>query len=384
MKNKYKTHRILKSLILAFCIFTLSIFSASAAIDFKYIDDINNMSDQQIINEIIKITDMSQDDINWYVKQGTPLKTILEVEYNVKANKNLPFIVKQAPYSPVIVATPDVQKSYLKQIDNFSISDTEKENMKLALIDIWNRAPDNITNRDYPVLEKFGEEQSLYFRKILKLDESNRQQIITPKWGGTGGGNVHGTIAAASVYKSTGNIAWRDIAWTHALDPDNVDEGMDRYYLHYYHPSVPIVGGAPGACLLFSTYAKNNYPLNKNSAYTYFGSASHYIADIGNPMHTDGPVQQYLNQPVHGAYEKHVSDSWSAGHWYSNIVNNNNQKYTVSNPGTSTQNLATYSTQFYSNLWNQVSANPTPDALYQNTILQTAKYNLGLAYYIKS
>ncbi len=126
------------------------------------------MSDQQIINEIIKIIDMSQDDINWYVKQGTPLKTILEVGYNVKANKNLPFIVKQAPYSPVIVATPDVQKSYLKQIDNFSISDTEKENMKLALIDIWNRAPDNITNRDYPVLEKFGEEQSLYFQKILK------------------------------------------------------------------------------------------------------------------------------------------------------------------------------------------------------------------------
>ncbi|MDK2948289.1 MAG: hypothetical protein PWQ63_1449 [Methanolobus sp.] len=345
--------------------------------------------------KLIDEYDFTLEDIQYYEDLGFDAKTILKTESKVKYSKSLPQIIQNAPYRPMITADTDSQKAILKHIDNFSVSKTEKEEMKKSLIDIWSRVPNKITEDDYTALTKIGVTLDAYLGETY-WDEDGTEDVNI-KWSGTGSKNVHGDFIYYGVMGVYNNANWANTAKACANDPDNgtLDSGAMRYYNHYYHPTVPITGGAPGRCLYFSQYAKNNYANNKNVAFYDLGLASHYLSDVGNPMHTDGPagqtIQYILSNDLHAAYEKYVSTNWSSGYNYKSIVTSNTASKTVTSPSSAAQSLAAFSNPYYDTLWDELMSNPTGfgsdvDVRYATSkvIRETAKYNRGLAAYIST
>lgn len=335
------------------------------------------------------------EDIQYFEDLGFDAKTILKTESKIKYRKSLPQVIQEAPYCPMVTADAESQKAILNHIDHFSIPDTEKEEMKIAMIDIWSRVPDKITTDDYPILTKIGVTLETYLGDTYWNDDGTEDVSI--KWSGSGTRNVHGDFIYYGVMGAYNNANWATTAKACANDPDNgtLDSGAMRYYNHYYHPSVPYTGGAPGRCLYFSQYAKNNYATNKNVAFYNLGLASHYLSDMGNPMHTDGPagqtIQYFLSNNVHVAYENYVSTNWDSGYNYKSIVTSNNVPNPVTNPGSAAQSLAAFSNPYYQTLWDELMSNPTGfgsdiDVRYATTkvIRETAKYNRGLAAYIST
>ncbi len=60
----------------------------------------------------------------------------------------------EMPYWYLLEADPEQQKILFSYIDNCYVSDEEKNEMKMAMEDMWNRYPDQITGQDYLMLEK--------------------------------------------------------------------------------------------------------------------------------------------------------------------------------------------------------------------------------------
>ena len=335
---------------------------------------------------------ITQDEINYYSKKGYDAEKILKVESRIKYLQSLPEVIKQAPYRPMVSADTETQQAILKHIGNFSLTDAEKQEMEESMKDIWSRFPDKITKDDYPTLTKIGTALDTYLAETY-LDEGVNGGISV-QWAGTGSNtNIHGDLIYYGVNGVYKNTNWASMAKSHANDPDSTDTGLARYYNHYYRPHIPYLGSAPGKCLLYATYAKNNYASNKDAAFLNLGISSHYLSDVGNPMHTDGEIPQAFDSASHYAYETYVMNNWASGFKFRDIVSSNTASISVTDPSTTTKNLASYSNQYYDTLWTQVTKDPTQATLNKNSdvwyittqvIRHTAKYNRGLAAYIKT
>lgn len=81
-----------------------------------------------------------------------------EVEDYLALQASLPTVVKVMPYSGLAFAAtkPKSQAIKMKYIDNFDVSEEEKERYKTGLQDIWDRYPFNITKDDYPFMAELG------------------------------------------------------------------------------------------------------------------------------------------------------------------------------------------------------------------------------------
>ncbi len=60
----------------------------------------------------------------------------------------------EMPYWYLLEADPEQQKILFSYIDNCYVSNEEKNEMKMAMEDMWNRYPEQITGQDYLMLEK--------------------------------------------------------------------------------------------------------------------------------------------------------------------------------------------------------------------------------------
>jgi hypothetical protein len=98
-----------------------------------------------------------------------------EVEDYLALQASLPYVVKAMPYSGLAFAAtkPESQDVYMHYIDNFDVSEKEKERYKNKLHDVWDRYPFEITVYDYPFMLEIGpmiEEQafSIYSQEELE------------------------------------------------------------------------------------------------------------------------------------------------------------------------------------------------------------------------
>jgi hypothetical protein len=332
--------------------------------------------------KLIEEYNFTVEDIQYYKDLGFDAKTILKTESKVKYIGSLPAVVQEAPYRPMLVADSETQKAILGHIDGFSVSDTEKKSMKEAMSDIWSRMPDGITTEDYSTLEEIGGQLNSYLGDRYWKDE------VTAKWTAT----PHGDFIFHAVMNVYDNRYWANYAKSYADDPDSMDTGFARYYNHFYHPVFPTAGGAPNQCAFYGAIALNYYTAGDSfNAFKNLGYSSHYLSDVGNPMHTDGVIDQYLDEAPHIAYENYVYSNWDYGYNYRSIVSSNTASKTVTNPVTATKNLAAYSNPYYDTLWDEITANPSGfgsdiDVRYATSkvIRETAKYNVGLAEYIST
>lgn len=189
------------------------------------------------------------------------------------------------------------------------------------------------------------------------------------------------------VYK---NSQWADWAAATAPQPDYTDTGANRYWYHYYNPSVG--GGAPDACSACAGVAKTYYSMGssyRQKAFENLGNASHYLSDVGNPMHTGLSFDTFKKDP-HLKYEQYVDSNWTSGCKYSQYVDNNAGIKSVTDPSQAVKDMAAFSKSYYSQLWGEISNNPnnfnttTTRYITAQVLIETAKYNAGLAKYIST
>ena len=93
------------------------------------------------------------------------------------------------------------------------------------------------------------------------------------------------------------------------LGGSELDYFSSRTYLHLYDP-IHEYGGAPLECLRYTVLAKDMFNIGNNyEGYKYLGYASHYLEDVGTPVHTDMDVINQLS--FHLGYEEWIDLHWT-------------------------------------------------------------------------
>lgn len=336
---------------------------------------------------------------------------------------NIDQSIKDAtPYYYLLVLNDEGKQNYLKNLDAISsisdskaqISPEEKEKIKKGLNSIWDNYPvisetskgdsgypsygGTITTLKLsPELKRVrlsDEENTLLERSQYLLKESYEQTLanaVTPKWVGS---PSHQRISYWAAYKES--FPNPSTVSSVADDPDTwYDSSPEPFKTvfhslnHYYSPLG--VGGAPQNTYDYVWFAENEYDSGSyTQAATDLGYASHFIEDVGNPMHTGREWDQYNNQWVHSNYETYVGN-----HWYYDFetpVANNNNYFWYTDWAQGTRDLAGYSNGYldtlYTNVYNKgqnwnLAQDSAIDSTTQNVILRTAKYTNGLALYAR-
>jgi PKD repeat protein len=234
----------------------------------------------------------------------------------------------------------------------------------------------------------------------------------------------HNSYAYYAALKASFSPSDSDTAAMAAMYPDDIidniqvpdpfspqqKQAINLLYHSYYHYWNPIfffgLGGAPGRCNYYTLIAKgySNPPIQDPvSVATNFGYASHYLTDVGNPMHTGREVDQKYDidagYNTHEKYEYYVSNNSGnspSGAPYNNIIRDNPFYYSVTDPEQATKNLATFSNTYLDTLYYRIRNNPNGDnpaygfptdptvrLITENCVNVSARYSLGLAKYVK-
>ena len=143
-------------------------------------------------------------------------------------------------------------------------------------------------------------------------------------------GGAHNKIIVAACTHNSIDDTNASIAGSHASEPDGWYEGSDleiilqRCYNHGYVPPTPLppipgvpegFGRAPENCQKNATDAVTAYYNNHlTEAFTSLGHSSHFMTDIGNPMHTGNLFVQgsltVMGWEIHSKYEDYVDSNW--------------------------------------------------------------------------
>lgn len=305
-----------------------------------------------------------------------------EIEYNVPEPEPIITLntTSKLPYWYLLEADENQQKIFFSYIDNCYVSNEEKKEMKKEMKDIWKRCPDKITEEDYQTLEKINKVTAEY------LNNKYGNKDIGIKWAG----GTHKKMAYSACRKMGVSTNYAQIASDYSDDPDSWDTGFWQSYNHYYDP-VYLTGYAHTNCANLANNAKDYYDNSQfTSAYQHLGYATHYMSDLGNPMHTGCEYEQYQNQWVHTSYESYVYNNWSTGQKYGDVVNATNTYYTITDPEQSAENLASSTHSDVETLYEIVYYNPTTFGSNSNVIAITkdglreaTKYNKGLVNYVR-
>ncbi|WP_321428546.1 hypothetical protein [uncultured Methanolobus sp.] len=178
---------------------------------------------------------------------------IKEINAEIEFQKTLPDVVKAMPYKALAAASPEAQKAHLGYIDNFSISEKEKEQFKKELIDLWDRYPYEITEDDYTITSKIGPMIEDYIYNTYWKGTDYDYKMVGTRWYSDEHEDFIGEACDAyPIYASE--------ARSSASEPDNgVIDPLPFYrYYNHYEDGYWHIGGAPGRCDLFTTQAIDN------------------------------------------------------------------------------------------------------------------------------
>ena len=287
------------------------------------------------------------------------------------------------PYWYLIEADNKEQKTLFEYIDNSYVSKEEKQEMKKGMKDIWHRYPDQITEEDNVMLERVETATAEY------LNDVYGKKDVGAAWSSN---TVHPDLIYIATTKWGISSTYKNLAKNAADDPDGWGDLSEFWqkYNHYYDPSIGFGYGAMNSGK-FANDAKNYHDSDQlANAYTNLGYSSHYMSDLGNPMHTGEEARQFVFQWVHNDYELYVRTNWTSGHEYKDTVNAVNTYYVITNPEQSAENLASYSHADLDTLYAKVYYNrdtfgsdPEVITITDRVLHETAKYNLGLVKYMR-
>ena len=288
---------------------------------------------------------------------------------------------EENPYWIILELDKEGQKIILNYIDNSYVSAKEKRDMKKAMKDIWNRYPDQIVEEDNIVLEAVFNAVMEYY-----ADAYGQNDDIGIEWYG----GVHQRMAYLAVKKWGISDTYANVARDYAAVPDDWDDGFWQSYNHYWNPDTDN-GWGPYNCAVFAGYASDYYDNSQfTNAYQNLGYSTHYMADLGNPMHTGKESEQINNPTLHYKYEAYVRDNWDSGYNFEDTYSSATTYYVITSPEQSAKNLATYSHADLNSLYQYVLIFPDTfgDKSYvisttDDLVYKTAKYNIGLVDYMR-
>ncbi len=354
-----------------------------------------------------------------------PTTERIELHKNINIIKIDPALENATPYW-IIIAAGSIEKgraATFKYIDSSTnLTKEEKIELKKFVKELWrkyhvktikdgnttlitlsSKTGINLTKEEEAMLEKVAQAVNEYFRTKYGGDVGILWNVDT-----------HQSIIYISCKKWGESDYYCGVARDHADDPDYWTQvppppgypdwmwdfimQVVHSWTHYYNPSyclpngicVP-TGSAPSETKYYADIAKNRYSSGyKYSAYTNLGYASHFMTDVGQPLHTGAELRQAAFKWVHYAYEDYVTNNWDSGYNFKSVVEDNWYYYPISDPEQATKDLAGYSHAYVETLFWTIFLNPdtwqsnsTVKQITENSLLETAKYSLGLVKYVR-
>ncbi|AIY90960.1 hypothetical protein GACE_1934 [Geoglobus acetivorans] len=320
-----------------------------------------------------------------------------ELHKNINIIKVDPVLENATPYW-IIIAAGIIEKgraATFKYIDSSTnLTKEEKIELKKFVKELWrkyrvrsikdgnvtlitlnSKAGLNLTQEEKAMLEKVAQAVNEYF---------------STKYGGDVGilwnVDTHQSIIYISCIKWGIYRDYCNITMDHADDPDYWPHLPSD---HYYNPDTG-VGSAPYYCWYYA-YGARSYYRNGDmyNAFQGLGWASHFLTDVGNPLHTGREADQALHKWVHTAYEDYVSNNWESGYNFKSVIEDNRYYYAINDPWDATENLASYSHYYFDTLYLTIYNNPDTwqsstlvRSITEDSLLETAKYVLGLVKYV--
>lgn len=330
---------------------------------------------------------------------------------------------------------------YLDTIDRYpKISDADKESIKSALKVMWEKYPmkySKVPNDHGSVTYiGFADEGSDFEitdeeQELLKLVEyilaEMRETSPQVQWCS----DAHRDFIDTSTAKFKFPSSYRQYAIDAAPDPDSWEtvaipdsilslldiryglstldakrniNGLFHSYSHAYDPNFLLegyeFGSAPDETKKYADLAYNDYRSNRmKSAAENLGYASHFLTDVGNPLHTGMCVQQFfdymsvgrdIEKSVHGKYERYVSNNWKAGHKFIDYLDtdtslgNRNWAEGCKELGRTSNDYysETIYTHVHDSTMEELNANTNLKSCTINRVKLTAKYTNGLVMYV--
>jgi hypothetical protein len=322
-------------------------------------------------------------------------------------------IKDSTPYWILLAAGEPERQIILEWVSELNVPEDEEDRMSMFLQEIW---------RKYPVMiEKEGNTIHMSFTpgaQYTKLTENENRMLeeistaitkvqfdlynteISPEWHG----GQHSDIIYLSVKKWGYSDALANEASVAADDPDTwpsivPPSGYEEFddfintvchsWDHYYNPTLG-TGWAPLRCGEFSGSAKDKIDqYDWEGGMRDLGWSSHFMTDVGNPLHTGNEVEQAAFPWVHFAYEDYVGNNWMAGYQFKNVVANNWEYHAVYSPDLTTRLLAGFSKNYEDTVYSTIffypdsfDSNQNLRAATEACLLSTAKDTLGLVKYV--
>jgi len=203
----------------------------------------------------------------------------------------------------------------------------------------------NLTQEEEVMLDKITQAVNEYFRANYGGDVGILWNVDT-----------HQSIIYILCRKWSVSDYYAGVARDHADDPDYWTQvppppGYPEWlwdfimqvvhsWTHYYNPDWD-TGSAPSETKYYANIAKNKYSSGyKYSAFQNLGYASHFMTDVGNPLHTGAEgLQVFLSlemtggrdiKYIHTTCENYVTSNWNSGYVFKSIVENNWYYYLIS------------------------------------------------------
>lgn len=274
----------------------------------------------------------------------------------------------EVPYYWVILIADDKQKQiFLSEIEKSELLDRDKIELKAKLLEIWKKYPmkyEKIGRTTYisPKMENkaiaLTKSENLTLNQMDMIHSFKGDGIMpTPKW------SVNPTHYDLVYYASL-NSGYPDptIAAESSGYPDEI-YGWDPPVM-WYNPDLGI-GGAPTHAQEDFVYARNFYQLGYIfNASKHVGYSSHYLTDVGNPLHTGRERDQVFDKifhpsgdDVHTLYEVYVASYWENDFKSWVMGNQYSYKWNWDGADESTKAVATSSHRFVDTLYTKIYRN---------------------------
>lgn len=318
----------------------------------------------------------------------------------------------------IMLGSTKQRDDVLKFVDGLDASKEEKTAWRSSLEELWKKYPVRAVKTEDGlaltiVPEKSGVRLAVSENSALReLDEEIGRAMASSMDGEAGvrwNGGAHTWIIEAACAHNSIDEANASIAGNNAMKPDEWYGGNIplHCYNHGYVPTLlppppgdPVgFGAAPENCRKNATDAATAYYNNHlTEAFTSLGHSSHFMTDIGNPMHTGNLFVQgsltVMGWNVHWAYENYTDDNWGTL-GFNEIVRDTVETEVWSTPDYSTRllgwktqwvrdplillvtlNFITHGGEFH------LEENPAIREITLWTLAETTKHTNGLVYYV--
>lgn len=294
-------------------------------------------------------------------------------------------------------------KESMKRIwKKYKVVEMRKDDV--TVITLLEKSQTTIPKNEEIVLEKIAQTVNEYFKKY-------RSENVRVKWFT----DVHGDMIYIACQKWGIDDELCRIAREHADDPDywtqippppgypdwmwDLIMQVLHSWTHYYNPERDW-GSAPSEFEKYANKAKSYYSSDADLAFENLGFASHFLADIGQPLHTGAEARQVTlsvlmtgsPEYIHYAYEGYVSSNWNSGYNFRSYASGVPVHHyaPITDPEQAAKDLASYTHQYADTIVWTIFTNPDDwqndqniRNLTQNCIMETTRYLLGLVDYVK-